>query len=119
FQLATVSNIHGYSCYARSDFDTARASLQWARRIHESIGGVFGVAYADIFLGQLEAAQGRLHQANASYKRALDTASSASGVPPNLKATASVMRASVLYQWNRMDEAAGLLDENLELVVDY
>lgn len=119
FWMATINNIHGYACYARSDFERARASLDRARRIHGDKDSVFGIAYADIFEGQLEAVQGNLHQAYALFQKAREKARAASGLPPNMEAIAAVMQASVLYEWNRLAEARDLLDASLELTTDY
>lgn len=119
FFQATLHNIHGYACYARSDFDAARRSFQRAREVHQEAGAVFGVVYADIFLGQVDLAQGSLRAAYALFNKARQASAQSRLVPRNLVATADVMRASVLYEWNQVQEAARILDESLDLVSDY
>lgn len=119
FFQATLHNIHGYACYARSDFNAARRSFQRAREIHQEAGAVFGVVYADIFLGQVDLAQGSLRAAYALFNKARHASAQSRLVPRNLAATADVMRAGILYEWNQVQEAARILDESLDLVSDY
>lgn len=119
FFKATVYNIHGYACYARSDFDTAIKSIETAHHIHEEHKSEFGMAYSNIFLGQVHATQGGLRAAYGYYNKALRIAAQSRFAPRNLVGVAEVMRATVLYEWNQLKEAADILDDNLDLVHTY
>jgi LuxR family maltose regulon positive regulatory protein len=119
FLHATLHNIHGYACYARSSMDAAQKALRRAAEIHRDNGTLFGLTYAEIFEGQLEMAQGSLRAAYGLFKKSRQTAQQDRRIPRNLSAVAEVMRATVLYEWNQLDEAAALLDENLDLAHNY
>lgn len=119
FFKATIHNIHGYACYARSDFATARQAIKTGHDIHAQNHSIFGTAFSNIFLGQVNAAEGMLRDAYALYSRASRDAAQSRQAPRNLVAVADVMRATILYEWNQLREAADILDESLELVHNY
>ncbi len=112
-----MANIHGYACLSRSKFKEAEASLVRARHFHEMLGSVFGVVYSDCFLGLSELAQGNLHRAAALFQQAEDVALKGGlGQRSAGTAVARVLRAVVLYEWGRIDEADDLIRNNFDLV---
>jgi LuxR family maltose regulon positive regulatory protein len=91
--------------------DMAEAAIEVAGRLADR-GDVAALAVpARSLLGNVRMLQGRFHQANEDFGSALDLARDAGcGAAPE-RAMALQFRAYVLYEWNRLGEAAALLHE--------
>jgi LuxR family maltose regulon positive regulatory protein len=115
--VAVMGNIYGFFCQSRSEFSEARESLTKARALHEKVGAAFGVVYSDCFLGISEMAQGNLHRAAALFQQAEDVAHKY-GLAPRSSgpAVARLLRAVVLYEWGRLEDAEKLIIDNLDAV---
>lgn len=112
---AVLSNIRGYALLARGQFHEARQALARAREAHRDFDAPFGIVYADCFLGMVELAEGHLHAAAALFQQAADIAERGGCLAPGI-AVANVLRGVVLYEWNRLSDAEGLIAPYLGLL---
>jgi len=118
FNIGAMYNMFGYVCYALSEFEQARKNFIEARGCHQLDNSPYGITYADCFMGMSEVAMGHLHLAEALFIQAENVAredgdSRSSGV-----ANAQLYRGCVLYEWNRIDEAQKLIENNINRVLE-
>ena len=110
-------NIAALALIEVSRFADAMERLHRARKCLKRAESPIGVVYSFAFEGLVCELQGHLHRAATLYQKAEGTAwlpsgdSCAAGV-----AAARVLRAGVLYEWNRIAAAESLLAPNLPLV---
>nr|WP_279347270.1 LuxR C-terminal-related transcriptional regulator [Govania unica] len=112
---AVTANIRGFALSACGRFAEAREILARAREMHREDDAPFGVVYADCFLGLVELAQGHLHAAAARFQQAADIADRSNCLAPGV-ALANVLRGTVLYEWNRIADAEGLIAPYLSIL---
>ena len=118
FIIGAKYNMLGYAHYALSEFDLAKAAFIKARDFHDKANSPYGVVYADCFMGMNEIAMGRLHMAHAFFLQAEDIGSKDKVPRSPGVANARLYRGCVLYEWNKVDEAKELLEQNIERVVE-
>lgn len=118
FNVGAMYNMMGYANYALSDFEQARQAFVKARQFHERANSPYGILYADCFMGMNEAAMGRLHMAEALFLQAENLSYNTSETHSTGLANARLYRGTVLYEWNRLDEARALLEQNIDRVVE-
>ncbi|PHZ86587.1 LuxR C-terminal-related transcriptional regulator [Paremcibacter congregatus] len=118
FNVGAMYNMLGYARYALSEFDQARQAFIKARQCHERVNSPYGILYADCFMGMNEAAMGRLHMAEALFLQAENLTSNDEAPHSTGVANARLYRGTVLYEWNRLDEAQNLLEQNIDRVVE-
>ncbi len=94
----------------------AHRLLEKARRA--SSDGAFNRMYSDSEEGVLDLREGRLRQATARFRMAVNATHSASYSPTNGNAWAGVLYAGALYEANRLDETEHLLNVYLPLARD-
>lgn len=114
FDLGIVNNIRGYALAELGRFDEAQSSLSEARRCHSRAGAAFGVVYADCFQGLIDLAKGNLQSCYARFGEDREGGVGTSEI--YVTPVSSIMRAIVLYEWNRLDESLHLLKRNLSLM---
>ncbi len=112
---AAISNIRGYACLASGRFVEARAVLARARQSHKDFSASYGIVYSDCFLGMVEMAEGHLHAAAALFQQASDVAEKEGCNAPGI-AVASILRGTVLYEWNKLADAEALIVPYLNLI---
>ncbi|NOZ41676.1 MAG: hypothetical protein GXP02_00685, partial [Alphaproteobacteria bacterium] len=118
FIVGTMYNMLGYACYALSEFDQAKAALVKARECHVQAHAPFGIIYSDCFMGMNESAMGRLHMAHALFLQAENLACKDQMPCSSGAANARLYRSCLLYEWNKVDQARALLEQNIDQVVE-
>ncbi len=118
FNAGVTYNMLGYAHYALSEFKLAKEAFVKSRNLHDKAKSPYGVVYADCFMGMNEAAMGRLHMAHAFFLQAEDIARKDKVPRSTGVANAQLYRGYVLYEWNKIDEAKELLEQNIERVVE-
>ncbi|MCF8474230.1 MAG: LuxR C-terminal-related transcriptional regulator [Emcibacter sp.] len=118
FNTGAMYNMLGYACYALSEFDQAKEALTLARSCHDLAKSSYGLVYSDCFMGMNEAAMGRLHMAEALFLQAEDIASEDKLPKSSGVANAQLYRGCVLYEWNKINEAQKLLEQNIDRVIE-
>jgi len=86
-------------------------AVQFSQRAHNVMFAVISLAQ----LAEQHIAQGRLHQAAALYRQAIQLAEEQSASPPPVASLAYSGLGEVLREWNRLDEAARYLNTSIEL----
>jgi len=118
FIVGTMYNMLGYACYALSEFDRAKAALVKARDCHVQAHAPYGIIYSDCFMGMNESAMGRLHMAHALFLQAENLACKDQMPCSSGAANARLYRSCLLYEWNKVDQAQALLEQNIDQVVE-
>ena len=114
FDNGTACNTQGYALASLSEYALATESLNDARHYHKLNGSSFGVVYADCFLGFIDLAKGNL---NKCYDRFADYVNgSRNAIETYVAPVPSIMRGIVLYEWNKIDEAAALIRPSLPVI---
>ena len=89
------------------------ASLNEARASSLAAGNSYAAFMATFELAQLQARQGgQLHQADQSYRQALELVTEQGGLPA-ATGPAYVGRGEIQYEWNNLDTASHLLQEGI------
>ena len=118
FIMGAMYNMLGYVCYALSEFDQAKEALVKGRQCHVRAGSPYGKIYSDCFMGMTESAMGMLHMAHALFLQAEDLASMDQAPRSSGAANARLYRGCILYEWNKMDGARELLEQNIDRVIE-
>lgn len=115
--LALLDNALAFALIVATRFDEGMVVLSRAKQRHAAAGNVFNMAIAETIHGDLEVLQGRLPDALARLRGAMERLGSPSlGRAIGRRAALGVALASAFYQQDRVDEAARLLKECLPLV---
>lgn len=117
--FCTLLNVLGYLQIGGGDYDGATATLLRARAWNERQDFVYGIVYADCFLGLNEAAQGHLGRAFELYVRAETLAAAKSGPHSLGHDFARLLRGIVLFEQNRIDEARPLIMASAQIACDF
>ncbi len=67
-------------------------------------------------LGELFVIQGQLHQAQATYERALELSTDSAGAPLPVAGLAKIGLGNLLRQWNDLESAESMLRDGIDLV---
>lgn len=117
FFSGSVRNVLGLSALARGEFALAESTSRTAQRHHLAAGCIYGAVYSQSIRALSLLARGELHAAEIEIDAA-DHRASALTVGRRLFCAAlpRVLKAALLYERNRLDDACELLEENLPLV---
>ncbi len=118
FIMGAMYNMFGYTCYALSEFDQAKEALVKGRQHHVRARSPYGKIYSDCFMGMTESAMGKLHMAHALFLQAEDLASADQASRSSGASYARLYRGCILYEWNKIDEARELLEQNIDRVIE-
>ena len=118
FNLGTVANIHGYAAHMLGRNEEAKAALRRARAHHEACSSYFGAVYATAFMALIEIAAGNSRRAYDLLERIERDTLAREQRRTTSSAAPAALRASILYRWNRIDEADALLEAYLPLLTD-
>ncbi len=116
FAHGLIGNVFAYHLVATNQFDRAEALVTAARRSNLRIRSDFAAVYSLCIEGVLRLAQGRLGEAIATYRRALELSRelvSGYSVPGAL---AAALLAEALYERDELDEAGDLISAHLPLL---
>ena len=103
------------ACEFSGDISAAVPVFAEALETGLAAGNMHIVPLALGHLGQLQATQGRLHQAEATYRDALRHAEEMSPVPSPLAGNAYAGLGQLTYEWNHLQEAEHYLREAIAL----
>mgnify|MGYP001243772876 CR=1 FL=1 len=116
FMVGAMKNMLGYACASLNKFDAAREALLEARKAHEQVNSVYGVVYADCFLGMAEMAMGHLQDAYELFLHA-EKISRGDRLPNSPAiAVSRLYQGLVCYEWGDLGKTLNLITENIELV---
>ncbi len=115
----TLLNILGYLQICHSDHKTAAATLYRARMLNAQYDFVYGIVYADCFLGLNEAVQGHLAAAVAFYTRAAALAADKSGPHSLGHDLACLLYGIALLEQNKITEARPLIVTSAPIAGDF
>lgn len=101
----------GHAYLDNGDLKRARRVFTEAQNLSRAAGNQRAEVFSTYFIGKVQQAQGRLHQALAHYRAALDQ------IDTTLPVTGILYLgiAEVFYEWNQLDEARDYLDKALKL----
>jgi LuxR family maltose regulon positive regulatory protein len=100
---------------ADGDLNAGRQALNEVIRMSLEIGNVMVAAAALSNLAKLRIRQGRLHEAKATYERALELATDRQGRPLPIASEALMGLGDLLREWNELKTATRYLTEGIEL----
>src|SRR5215472_2886610 len=102
----------GRASWLRGEVSAASLALAEASRISWEVDHPYGVFLVTHDLARVQKLQGQLHQADQTYRQALELALQLGGDLPAV-GPAYVGRGQLAYEWNHLKEAAALLREGI------
>src|SRR6266566_6448711 len=109
-----VAGYLGKAHYFGGDIGAAIIALEEACRVSWEVNHIFGLFLVIHDLAHLQILQGHLHQADQTYRQALQQALERSGHQPAM-GPAYVGRGNLEREWNHLDAATSLLQEGIKL----
>ena len=109
-----VAGYLGKAHYFSGDIGAASSALEEACRVSWEVNHIFGLFLVIHDLAHLHILQGHLHQADQTYRQALQQALERSGHQPAM-GPAYVGRGNLEREWNHLDAATSLLQEGIKL----
>jgi len=109
-----VAGYLGKAHYYSGDIGAASSALEEAWRVSWEVNHIFGLFLVIHDLAHLHILQGHLHQADQTYRQALQQALERSGHQPAM-GPAYVGRGNLEREWNHLDAATSLLQEGIKL----
>ncbi|MDQ3705975.1 MAG: LuxR C-terminal-related transcriptional regulator [Chloroflexota bacterium] len=109
----------GRAQYVVGDTQAARSAIQEAVTYAEKAGDMLLHLYALYSLGEMEEAQGRLHDAQATFARILSILTSHIGAEASRSPLASLAHLGIgklMREWNRLEQASEHLTTAIDLV---
>ena len=116
FIKGAQQNILGYCYYAEGEYQLAREALALGYTYHSQSQSTYGVVYSHSFSALVEMARGDLSRAEQLLSLAEKTAEVEESWRSYVSAEPSLYRGCVLYEWNDIDHAQELLEQNLPFV---
>jgi LuxR family maltose regulon positive regulatory protein len=104
----------GRAYWLRGEVSAASIALAEASRISWEVDHLYGVFLVTHDLARVQKFQGHLHQADQTYRQALELALERGGDLPAV-GPAYVGRGQLEYEWNHLEEATALLQEGIKL----
>jgi LuxR family maltose regulon positive regulatory protein len=104
----------GRAYWLRGDVSAASVALAEASQISWEVDHPYGVFLVTHDLARVQKLQGHLHQADRTYRQALELALQQGGDLPAV-GPAYVGRGSLEYEWNHLESANALLHEGIKL----
>lgn len=115
---AHALNSLGVSYYYSGDMSEAAQTCSEARRLAKRVGNLYLAMAAALYQSNALICKGKLRQAGQVLEQALDLSKTPSLPVPSWIPAASVVCSSygsLLYEWNRLEEAEQYLTEAIEL----
>lgn len=116
FVRGVQQNILGYCYFAQSRYQQAREALARGYNAHRECDSTYGMVYSHCFAALVEMAEGSLTKAEQLFSLAEKTAELEESWRTYISAEPSLYRGYLLYEWNRLDEAYELIEQNLSHV---
>lgn len=114
--IASLVDFRGYAQLRQGRFDESKELLAQAWQYFSINKECYAMAVVDGYSGTVDIHQLNYQDAYRLFKRAEDAASEVDSGNIFARAVASTMRATVCYEWNRVEEAQHLLVSNLPLI---
>ena len=114
--IATLNDLRGYAQLRKGRFEDSKALLARAWQYFSINNQCYGMAVVDGFAGIADIQQLHYQEAYRVFARSEETAKDVTSGNIFAHALASAMRATICYEWNRIDEAQKLLNSNLQLI---
>ncbi len=109
-------NILGYCHFADGEYQLAREALARGNQYHAQCNSTYGVVYSQCFSALVEMAIGDLSRAEKLFSLAEKTAELEESWRSYISAEPSLYRGCILYEWNQIEGARELLEQNLPYV---
>ena len=109
-------NILGYCYFAEGEYQLSREALARANHYHAQCNSTYGVVYSQCFSALVEMAIGDLSRAEQLFSLAEKTAELEESWRSYISAEPSLYRGCILYEWNQIEDARELLEQNLPYV---
>jgi LuxR family transcriptional regulator, maltose regulon positive regulatory protein len=109
-----VAGYLGKAHYFSGDIGAASSALEEACRVSWEVKHIYGLFLVIHDLAHLHILQGHLHQADQTYRQALQQVLERSGHQPAM-GPAYVGRGNLEREWNHLDAALSLLQEGIKL----
>jgi LuxR family maltose regulon positive regulatory protein len=104
------------SYFMTGEMSPARQHAEKAIQSAHATAPLWDDIIATSLLGDIEAAMGQLHRAEQTYQRAIEIGSRhPGGQPLPVTANAYIGLSNVMYQWDRLEEAARFLERGIQL----
>jgi LuxR family maltose regulon positive regulatory protein len=104
----------GRAYWLSGDVGAARIALAEASHVSWEVGHLYSVFMVTYDLAHMQILQGQLHQADQTYRQALQQTLERGGDLPAI-GPAYVGRGNLEYEWNHLDAATPLLQEGIKL----
>ncbi len=104
----------GRAYWLSGDVSAASIALAEASRVSWEVDHLYSVFMVTHDLAHVQSLQGHLHQADQTYRQALQQARERGGDLPAM-GPAYVGRGNLEYEWNHLDAATSLLQEGIKL----
>ena len=114
--IATLNDLRGYAQLRHGRFAESKKLLTQAWEYFSINNQCYGMAVVDGFAGIVDIQQLNHQDAYRLFERSEDAAKDVDNGNIFARALASTMRATVCYEWNRIEEAQELLNSNLLLI---
>ena len=114
--IATLNDLRGYAQFRLGRFEESKKLLAQAWLYFSINRQCYGMAVVDGFAGIVDIQQLNYQDAYRVFKRSEEAAKDVDSGNIFARALASTMRATVCYEWNRVEEAQELLNSNLLLI---
>ena len=116
---SVLTNSLAFLQAGQNDYDGARALLERARRSHFEIGSTFSLVIAECLEGAISLRQGRLQDALARFRVAMNNMASEDSPGTDGHALAAIQFAEALYESGQPEQAEHLLGVYLPLASDF
>ena len=114
--IATLNDLRGYAQLRKGRFEDSKTLLARAWQYFSINNQCYGMAVVDGFAGIADIQQLHYQEAYRVFARSEEAAKDVTSGNIFAHALASAMRATICYEWNRIDEAQELLSSNLRLI---
>ena len=114
--IATLNDLRGYAQFRLGRFDESKKLLAQAWQYFSINKQCYGMAVVDGFAGIVDIHQLNYHDAYRVFERSEEAAKDVDSGNIFARALAGTMRATICYEWNRVEEAQELLNSNLLLI---
>ena len=115
FLRSIAAWILGLSQLTDGDLTVGSQALEEVVKMSQQVGNVMITVTAISHLAKLRMRQGRLHEAKATYERALELATDRQGRPLPIAGEALMGLGNLLCEWNELKTATRYLIEGIEL----
>ena len=111
---ANIENNLSFAYLQKGVFDASAESARHSLNYYRNIKSTYGEAFLYIHLGAAYLSQGRLRDAEATWREGLNIANTNFGVESDIAILTKVYLAVVHYEWNQIENAEAYLNGALD-----